>query len=279
MIIYNNNSGSTGRNISTSKGNQLKFSVDNKWYKADFLGYEGAAEYFVSEMLSNTNIDSFVRYELTTIEYNGNTYNGCVSDDFLNKNAIMTSERLFKLYKNCSVESLLNGKSLTDKIQLFVDEVQSITGLSNFGEYVTTLLELDRLILNEDRHFRNIAVIKTDSSFEYCPIFDNGAALLSDLREDYPLERSVYGLIPTVKSKPFTTDFEKQVIAAEKLYGRQFVITDRDMNYAYEHIAEFYGDTISTRIKNVYEHQMYLNKEYVMSNDTFSENDGFELEL
>ena len=36
----------------SSKGNQLKFEQDGIWYKADYLGYEGLAEYVVSKLLS-----------------------------------------------------------------------------------------------------------------------------------------------------------------------------------------------------------------------------------
>ena len=38
-------------NRQSSKGNQLKFKRDNVWYKADYLGYEGLAEYTVSKLL------------------------------------------------------------------------------------------------------------------------------------------------------------------------------------------------------------------------------------
>lgn len=40
MRVYNNNDSSTGR-VAVSKGNQIKMNVGNKWYKADYLGYEG----------------------------------------------------------------------------------------------------------------------------------------------------------------------------------------------------------------------------------------------
>ena len=36
----------------SSKGNQLKWRRDNNWYKADYSGYEGLAEYVVSELLA-----------------------------------------------------------------------------------------------------------------------------------------------------------------------------------------------------------------------------------
>ena len=35
----------------SSKGNQLKWENDGIWYKADYTGYEGLAEYMVSQLL------------------------------------------------------------------------------------------------------------------------------------------------------------------------------------------------------------------------------------
>ena len=35
----------------SSKGNQLKWKNAGNWYKADYAGYEGLAEYMVSHLL------------------------------------------------------------------------------------------------------------------------------------------------------------------------------------------------------------------------------------
>ena len=47
----------------SSKGNQLKWEAGGMWYKADYMGYEGLAEYMVSGLLSYSNMkkDSFLR--------------------------------------------------------------------------------------------------------------------------------------------------------------------------------------------------------------------------
>ncbi len=271
MIVYNNNSGSTGRNTATSKGNQLKFCIDNNWYKADFLGYEGASEYLASEILKNTNIKSFVQYNLTTINYNDKVLNGCVSGNFLKEGeSLITAERLIKAHTNKTTSELLHNCSLQDKIKIFVDNVIKITNLPDFGAYLTTLLEFDKLILNEDRHFHNIAIIKTQEGYKYCPIFDNGAAFLSDLREDYPLEKNIHGLIPKVKAKPFNTNFDTQVSAAESLYGKQLSLSDMDLDYAFQKINECYGDIIASRMQNIFDHQLFLlEDEYLSPNKAF----------
>ena len=279
MYVFNNTDGSTGSGYS-SKGNQLKFGIDNKWYKADFLGYEGAAEYAASKLLEQSNIMEYVPYQLEMIAYNGHSFNGCVSNNFLRPGQrLITAERLYQAYYNKSVKEVLEKSSLQDRIPKFVEDVTNITGLENFGKYITILLEFDAYILNEDRHFHNIAVIQNeDKSFSYCPVFDNGAAFLSDTRNDYPLEKNTYGLISGVKAKPFSHDFDKQVECCRKLYGTQFKVEQFNMKEATAEIKEMYGDKVYTRICEVEEHQKMMYPEFVSDdikpvsfNDMFSE--------
>ena len=78
MIVYNSSDKTTGR-VSPSKGNQAKINLGNLWYKMDYMGYEGASEYIASEILRHSNVTNFVKYDLEIIEYNGCSFNGCVS--------------------------------------------------------------------------------------------------------------------------------------------------------------------------------------------------------
>ena len=43
----------------SSKGNQLKWNSGDYWYKADYTGYEGLAEYVCSSLLLYSNIDEY----------------------------------------------------------------------------------------------------------------------------------------------------------------------------------------------------------------------------
>lgn len=82
----------------SSKGNQLKWRKDNLWYKADSLGYEGLAEYVVSELLKKTSLNQneFVLYTPVQIKYKKQIFNGVSSKNFLKDNwQIITLERLF----------------------------------------------------------------------------------------------------------------------------------------------------------------------------------------
>lgn len=60
----------------SSKGNQLKWMYDNKWYKSDYTGYEGLAEYVVSKLLifSTLQKNEFVEYESVNIDYNQKSF-------------------------------------------------------------------------------------------------------------------------------------------------------------------------------------------------------------
>ena len=62
------------------------------------------------------------------------------------------------------------------------EAVAEYTGLDKFPQYLTLLFEVDALFCNDDRHLNNIAVIEQEGRYSYCPIFDNGAGLLSNTR-------------------------------------------------------------------------------------------------
>lgn len=105
-----------------------------------------------------------------------------------------------------------------------MEQVERLTGLDRFGTYLTLLFEVDMLFGNEDRHLNNIAVLRCGDGFDYCPIFDFGAGLLSNTR-DYPMEIEPAALVRQLKAQPMKTGFVRQVHAAQNLYGRSFAAT------------------------------------------------------
>ena len=81
----------------SSKGNQLKWLVGGKWYKADHMGYEGLCEVVISRLLSKSSVKDFVCYQPVKIAFDSKEYAGCYSDDFRVRNeSIVTLEYLFK---------------------------------------------------------------------------------------------------------------------------------------------------------------------------------------
>lgn len=211
----------TGRK--SSKGNQLKFSSKGIWYKADYLGYEGLAEYVISKLLkfSTLDPDEYVDYELEQIEYNGSIFNGCRSRDFCDGWNLITLERLFKDRYGYGLNQIIySTPDHEDRLKILVEQVERTTGLKDFGVYMSKLLTIDALFLNEDRHTHNIAVlVNEEGEFRTAPVFDNGAGLLSDTRIEYPMSGDPLDLIGRVKAKTFCDSFREQLETAEKLYG------------------------------------------------------------
>ncbi len=104
------------------------------------------------------------------------------------------------------------------------------------------MMLIDSVFLNEDRHLHNIAVIKKDDgSFAYCPIFDNGAALLSDTKFDYPLSGNVTDYISSMKSKTIDESFMDTVDAFEKLYPAKinFDFDENDVDKIVKQIIKY----------------------------------------
>ncbi|SHN57775.1 hypothetical protein SAMN02745247_01788 [Butyrivibrio hungatei DSM 14810] len=246
----------------SSKGNQLKWETGGKWYKADYTGYEGLSEYVISHLLARSSLktNEFVMYELETIKYKRQTYNGVVSDDFKKDGYdLITLERLFKNTYNEGLNSIIYKTTDHEKrLETLVNMVERTTGLSGFGVYMQKILAIDALFLNEDRHTHNLAVLSDGGrKYELCPIFDNGAGLMSDTAVDYPLSADVYELLPEVEAKTFSQSFEEQLEIAEKLYGNNiyFLFTKRDVDEVLKS-AENYDEQIRDRVREILYSQM-----------------------
>lgn len=242
------------QNRKSSKGNQLKWCDGEVWYKADYSGYEGFAEYVISHLLKKTSLTDkeFVLYDIEEIKYRTQIFKGCKSKSFLQYDwQIITLERLFQSFMGESLNRCIYKiREYDDRLKFIVGQTERITGLRNFGEYMSKLLTIDSFFMNEDRHTHNIAVLMNSiGEYEYCPIFDNGAALLSDTTMDYPLDIDVYELEKNVKSKTFCQDFDEQLTVAEKIYGQniKFCFNRKDVEEIVMS-AESYSEEVKKRV-------------------------------
>ena len=168
--------------------------------------------------------------------------------------------RLHRAYMGRGLaETLGKMKEAKERIRYTADFMERTTGLTGAGEYLTLLVELDAFFLNEDRHTNNLAVIRNEKTmeFRYCPVFDNGLALLSDLNE-YSLDQDIYDCIGRVHAKPFSRYFEEQVDAAEELYGMQlhFFFFKKEISRELEFAGELYDEKICRRAEQVLFEQM-----------------------
>ena len=245
----------------TSKGDQPKWQMNGKWYKADHMGYEALAEVLVSQLLKQSNVPNFVEYKPVLIQYQGKEIPGCASKNFRRKDEMLGPfERLHRAYKGRGLAAALGEiNEPQERIRYTVDFIEQTTGLTDIGAYLTLLLELDAFFLNEDRHTNNLAVIRNEKTKEFrlCPIFDNGLALLSDIN-DYPLDKDVYDYIRRVQAKPFDLDFDVQVEAAEELYGMQLKLSfsRKEISKELKFVTELYGEKIYRRVEQVLFEQM-----------------------
>ncbi|MBQ7839107.1 MAG: hypothetical protein IJ390_01245 [Lachnospiraceae bacterium] len=246
----------------SSKGNQLKWENNGIWYKADYTGYEGLAEYMISHLLKKSTLPEgeFILYDLEKIRYKASVYTGVKSKNFLQPGwQLITLERLFKNFFGESLyRSIYRIAESENRLRFLVNQVERMTGLENFGRYLNKLFTIDALFLNEDRHTHNIAVLMDEKgTFAYAPAFDHGAGLLADTTMDYPMREDVHELLKLPRAKTISADFDEQLDVSEALYGGhlKFYFTQADVKMLLEHVTE-YTEAEKSRVETVIYAQM-----------------------
>lgn len=240
----------------TSKGNQPKWKDGQYWFKQDMLGYEALAEVLISGLLAGSNMQDHVQYEPVKIRYNKKTLAGCCSRDFKKPGEeLFTLERLHLAFTGELIsDHFKRSESARKRIEYTAAFIEEHTGISGAGAILTKWLEADAFFLNEDRHTNNIAFVRNAKSGEwrFCPYYDNGLALLSDIN-DYPLTERISSIVSAVPAKPFAKHFDKQVDAARSLFGRQLVLSfnEEDVLNELEPLAELYDEKIIDRVASL----------------------------
>lgn len=185
----------------SSKGNQRKWCKDGNYIKLNTLNCrEDVSECLVSSLLSCTNIDYYV------------VYNGChIVEDGVYR-GLGTYCRDFKIgWEEVSIGNLLDVNLMPYNATR--GEVQDLL-YDTVGymckEYLDSILCLDAITMNDDRHFNNISLLGKGGRYKPAPIFDNGCSCLVDMN-CYPMGNSLESLLRAVYAKPFYTGYEKQV--------------------------------------------------------------------
>lgn len=235
----------------SSKGNQEKWydQTSDCWYKLDQFGYEALAETAVSRFLERSNLETdtpftFVRYQMERLRVHGRERTGCSSKNFLRPGqALITVNRLLSSHLGKPLrEQLTRLSSDKRRIAYLTEATADITGLALFPQYLTLLFEIDALFCNDGRRLNNIAVIEQDGQYDYCPIFDNGAGLLSNIQLS-PMDIAPPALISALRARPFNTTFTRQMNAARSLCGAQLtmsVLTARELQEVLMPLLEYY---------------------------------------
>lgn len=232
----------------SSKGNLTKYSNGSQWLKTDAFGYESLAEIISSRVgvALGLNIVKYKPCFLDTENEFSNLSSACFSDSFvpLGYNEISLGRLLQQLAGSKSTGELYD---LLEKQGTPANKVNWVYSLINryftrdyFMHNIAELLWFDRIIYNTDRHLFNIILLLNNNTKEYtfAPIFDCGASLLSDL-QDYPVNMPISIALRDVKSKPFSTSFDKQI----KVF--QSYLKDKQIKDIYINIADLvdYYDT------------------------------------
>lgn len=218
----------------TSRGNQEKWAdvERNLWYKVDDGCFEALAEAVASEVLRRfTNAVqlpgiSVANYWVETAEVHGLTRVVSVSENFKKEDESLVTANT--ILKNCLgaeyIREFNRRASLKERIRFLVETVELTTGMENFGEYFTTLLELDALFLNQDRHLNNIALLRNEAGYKPCPIFDCGDSFLLDFTLYRPdVETRAY--LAKAQCLPFRSRFTQTVHTAQAMYGKHLSVS------------------------------------------------------
>ncbi|MBE1555560.1 hypothetical protein [Sporosarcina limicola] len=214
--------------ISTSsKGDQSKWRIGDKWIKKNARSYENTAESVASLILQSTtrSPSQYVTYTPCIIEEaNGELSEGCYSLDFRGTQQEVTLERLHEA-NFTTTDSIVNNTRLStvEKFNAIIEQIHGFTGL-DITDGIARMLAFDAFILNEDRHTNNILFLYNPptKTWELAPIFDNGLSLLSDIK-DYPLGKPISVLKRLVRAKPFNSSFSKQLALYK---GKPFINKD-----------------------------------------------------
>ena len=73
---------------------------------------------------------------------------------------MITIEKLYRKLTGLSIaQEMAHISDVKGRIELMVKFVENVTGLTEFGRYISVMLSADALFLNEERHTNNIAVM------------------------------------------------------------------------------------------------------------------------
>lgn len=202
----------------TSEGTQVKYRKGDYWYKEDNRGREGLAEYLVSHFLTFTDLrpEEYILYEQGYI----NEKRGCRSKNFLKENeSLVTFYRLYySEFGGNLAERLAKISTMEERIAFALKMIRSLTGL-DVTDYLKKIFMLDMIVLNEDRHVNNLAVIFDGTEFRPAPIFDNGVSLLTanlSVNWHFSMEENVKRVI----ARPFSGSHEKMY----EYFGKGFSV-------------------------------------------------------
>lgn len=191
------------QSIVSSKGNQEKWTNKSGtlFIKGQFL-YQGkgwkdymveAAASFIGSQIRNTRIE-VLQQEVCKIDESYGVYSR--NFKMFEDEECITYARLLKASGRSFPENEMPGK----KFQRIMQDFKDLTGL-DLTKYLITMIIIDTLVGNEDRHLNNICIGQRGKFFFKIPLFDFG---LGWFEHDKRYENlNVQQAIDLMECKPF----------------------------------------------------------------------------
>lgn len=175
-----NSSGTAGtflKSQSIASGEKIYYKLSNFDSEKGIIGHECVNEIIVDRLLSILGVEH-LEYQLihADIELDGKIYDTwlCASKDFKGKGE--TKSALDSYYQ-------INKQSDESRYEFCVNQ--------GWKEYVDTMLVIDYLILNRDRHGANIEVLRNGRkhTIRIAPLFDHGLSFMFSCRSDEEIKK------------------------------------------------------------------------------------------
>lgn len=233
-----NSSGTAGtflKSQSTVSGEKVYFKLSNFDSEKGIIGHECINEIIVDRLLDILGVEHLA-YQLihVDIEVEGKIYETwiCASKDFK-----MRGE----------TKSALDNYYQINKI----DNESHYDFCKNHGwqNYIDTMLAIDYLILNRDRHGANIEILRNArmQSFRIAPLFDHGLSLLCSCYGDDEIDR-----FDVLEDKPCqnfigsrsTLDNLELIEDKSVIFKKRLTLQDREILFADIPISKKHMDKV-----------------------------------
>ena len=221
---------------STISGKKVYYKLSNFDQEKGIIGHECVNEIIVDRLLTLLGADH-LHYQLifADIEIDGRIYTTylCASEDFKERGESKTS------LDNYFVANHELGESAYDFCQRL-----------GFGTYIDTMLAIDYLILNRDRHGANIEVLRNSRahSLRIAPYFDHGLSFLFNCTSED--EISAFDVMKDRQCNNFIGSrscYENlKYIKGKTVFSGKLTATDRD--YLFEDIDNILSPVHMDRI-------------------------------
>lgn len=221
---------------STIGGKKIYYKLSNFDQEKGVIGHECVNEIIVDRLLTLLGIEH-LNYQLilADIEIDGRIYTTylCASEDFKKRGESKTS------LDNYFIANHQQAESAYDFCQRL-----------GFGDYIDTMIAVDYLILNRDRHGANIEVLRNSRahSLRIAPYFDHGLSLLFNcLTEE---EISSFDILKDRQCNNFIGSrscYENLAfIKGKKVFPGELADTDRD--YLFKDLSDILSATHMNQI-------------------------------